>query len=599
MSATIRNSLELAMKSARQPAAGLQYACKACRARLSGASRLNQIRRASTRSLTNANSPSRPTRFTAGFFLLGGAVALTFTTSLGSRELHAESVPAPADIVIEKPKKKKGLSKEATRDAISSQHLQVKRSWENPGVYAWGSNTGRVAAPDLDDAVVKNPRRIAFFDGQLLRDVKLDRTFGAAISENGDLYQWGTAYCPDTKEPARTLSGKNLKSLAISNDRILALTSSGQVYSVPVSKEDQLSGPKPSESSWIPFWHFQSPISYRTLKPDLSYSEKISSIAAGLEHALLLTSGGRVFSAAASSSAFPSRGQMGIPGLTWTTRPTGAYDQPHELTTLRGFNIKAVAAGELHSLVLDSEGRVFVFGDNSAGQLGQEPNPEIPFVDAPSLLPMSRLYAGSSQTSAVTSIAAGGLNSFFTIDATRVAQPGEEMPSALLGRVSADTWACGQGILGQLGIGRWMHVQGVPAKIKALSGLFEYDEEAKKVIPIRLASLSVGTTHAAAVMDNVTYLGAHAGSSENDTNWGADVVWWGGNEYYQLGTGKRNNCAQPVYIGPLDGGEASEKRDAHRFHLTPRTTVNVGGRNVSLEQRVECGKYVSAVYSGT
>ena len=584
----------------RNPAACLRYACKACRAQLIRTSQASQIRRTSTQSTTSALSLSRPTtRFIAGLFILGGAAAVSFLTPLEPRELHAEAAPATADIVIEKPKKKKGLSKEATRDAISSQHLQVKRSWESPGIYAWGSNTGRVAAPDLDDVTVKNPRRITFFDGQLLRDLKLDRTFGAAISENGDLYQWGVAYSPDAREPVRTLSGKNLQSLAISSDRILALSSSGQVYSVPASKEDQLSGSKPSESSWIPFWYSQSPISYRTLKPKLEHAERICSIAAGVEHLLLLTSTGRVFSAAASTSSFPSRGQMGIPGLTWTTRPTGAYDQPHELTTLRGFNIKAVAAGELHSLVLDSEGRVFAFGDNSAGQLGQEPNSEIPFVDAPSLLPISRLYAGTSQTAAVTGIAAGGLNSFFTIDATRVAQPGET-PSTLLGRVSADVWACGQGILGQLGTGRWSHVQGVPAKVKALSGLFEYDETARKVVPIRLSRLSVGATHAAAVMGNVTYLGAHAGSSENDTNWGADVLWWGGNEYYQLGTGRRNNCAQPVYIGPLDGSaEVGERRDAHRLHLTPRTTVRVGGRKVALEQRVECGNYVSAVYSGT
>ncbi|KAI4143947.1 MAG: hypothetical protein LQ340_006826 [Diploschistes diacapsis] len=538
-----------------------------------------------------------------GVVLAGTIASLSLSHGFGTRTLYADA-PSTPEIVAERPKKRRGSTKEDNRDAISSQHVQVKKSWENPGVYAWGSNTGRVAAPDLDDTSIKNPRRIEFFDGQLLRDLKLDRMFAAAIAENGDLYQWGIAYSAEAREPQRTLKGKDLVSVTLSNDRILALSKTGTVYSLPVSKEDQLAGPKASESSWLPFWPSASPISYRTVDTKLQWNEKITAIASGSEHALFLTSAGRVFSSAASSSAFPSRGQLGVPGLTWTSRPTGAFDQPHELTTLRGFNVQAVAAGGLHSLVLDSEGRVFAFGDNTVGQLGQDPNPEIPFVDAPSLLPLGRLYAGTGQVPTVTSIAAGGLNSFFTIEATRVAQPGEDAASSpTLGRISADTWACGQGILGQLGTGRWTHVQGLPAKIKALSGLFEYDEKAKKVIPIRLSSLSVGATHAAAVMANVTHVGAHAGSSENDTNWGADVLWWGGNEYYQLGTGKRNNCAQPVYIGPLDGGEAGEKREAHRFHLTPRKTVKLGlegeGRRVSVEQRVECGRFVSAVYSGT
>ena len=408
-----------------------------------------------------------------------------------------------------------------------------------------------------------------------------------------------------------TLRGKNLVSLALSSDRIIALSSAGTVYSVPVSKEDQETGGKPYESTWFPFWNSRSPISYRKITPELSWNEKVISVSAGLSHALLLSSSGRVFSAAASSSSFPMLGELGVPGLTWNNRPDGPFDQPHEVATLKGFEIKAIASGDNHNLVLDKAGRVFAFGDNSYGQLGFDPMPEIPFVDAPSLLPITKLYAGSAQTPVVTSVAAGGSNSFFTIDATRVAQPTDPMSAPvayapaeparnpLLGKVTADTWACGSGILGSLGNGRWTHVQGSPGKIKALSGLFEYDEENASVIPIRLARLSVGTTHGAAVMANVTYLGARTHTSEYDSNWGADVVWWGGNEYYQLGTGRRNNVNNPIYIGPLDGaGADGMKREEHRFQITPRHKVKIGGRSVSMEQRVECGRYVTAVYSG-
>ena len=521
-------------------------------------------------------------------------------------ELHAEAPPAPIEVKFEKPKKTRGLSKEENRDNISSQHLQVKKSWENPGVYAWGSNSGRVVAPDSDEPLIKQPRRIPFFDGVLLRDLKLDKNFGAAITEKGDLLQWGTGFSKDVRQPTPTLTGKGLTAVTISRDRIIALASNGKVYSLPVSHEDQIKGAKILEDSWMPFWSSRAHVSYRLLQPqNMGWREKVSSISSGLEHILLLTSNGRLFSAASSSEDFPSRGEMGVPGLSWTSRPPGPYDQPHEITTLRGFDITAIATGDFHSLALDKEGRVFAFGDNSSGQLGFDPSGESPYIDAPSLLPISRLYSGTNLSPRVTSVSAGGSNSFFTVDATRVAQPGEASATQVgLGRITADTWASGQGILGTLGTGRWTHMQGTPMKIKTLSGLFEFDESNNTVIPIRLKRLSVGSTHASAIMDNVTHVKAGTSSStdsRNDTNWGADVLWWGGNENYQIGTGKRNNIAVPGYIAPLDAAAektVGKRREEHRFQITPRHQVDVNGRKVSMEQRVECGRMVSAVYSG-
>ncbi|KAH7395680.1 regulator of chromosome condensation 1/beta-lactamase-inhibitor protein II [Cadophora sp. MPI-SDFR-AT-0126] len=536
----------------------------------------------------------------AGLFLsiaVGGGILY----SLGyPKTLHAEEIPAPAEVKFEEPRRR-AISREDNRDLISSQHLQVRKSWENPGVYAWGSNSGRVVAPDSDESIIRAPRRIPYFDGKLIRDIKLDRNFGAAITENGDLLQWGTDFSTTTTDPTPTLTGKDLVKLTISRDRIVALSSSGNVYSISASQKDQQAGPKPLESTWLPFWNSRSNISYRTIQlPDLSWGEKISDISTGLEHSLILTSKGRLFSAATGTEDFPSKGQLGVPGLTWTTRPDGPVDQPHEISTLRGFDIAKIAAGDFHSLAADRAGRVFAFGDNSVGQLGFDPSPESPVIDAPSLLPIDKLYKGTFLVPKVTNIAAGGVNSFFTIDATRIAGQGEEDPPGL-GRVTADTWACGQGIFGGLGNGRWTHVQGVPTKIKALSGLYEYDEINSTVVPIRLASMSVGATHMSAVMNNITHLRANKHSSENDTNWGADVLWWGGNEFYQVGNGKRNNVNNPTYIAPLDVEADKEKgrREEHRFQITPRTKIRLDGRNVSVEQRIECGRGVTAVYSGT
>jgi alpha-tubulin suppressor-like RCC1 family protein len=518
--------------------------------------------------------------------------------------VHAEEPQKEDEVELKfEAPRRQAKSADENRNIISSQHLQVQRSWENPGVYAWGSNSGKAIAPDSDEKYIKTPRRIPYFDGKLLRDIKLDRNLGAAIDERGDLLQWGVAFNKDVTEPTKTLRGQNLTSLAISRDRIIALSSSGAVYSIPVSQSEQQDGPKPASTSWIPFWGTSNDVSYRIRTPEnLGWNERVTDIASGLEHALMLTSSGRVFSFASGSQDFPSKGQMGIPGLSWEHRPPGAFDMPHEITTLKGFPIKKIATGDYHSLVCDSEGRAFTFGDNTAGQLGFPFNAEATYVDAPSLLPTQKLYAGSAQQAKVSNVFAGGNTSFMTIEATKPDQS----------RTTADTWAFGFGLTGQLGVGRWIHTCPDPVKVATFSGLFEYDEAKNSVIPIRLRTVSVGATHAAAIMDNVASVAVSGRTSrltDNDTNWGRDILFWGNNEFYQIGSGKRSNVATPTYIQPLDqnaemeraanaaGVKALREKEMHRFQITPRQKVRVNGRTVEFEQKVECGRGCTAVYS--
>lgn len=331
-------------------------------------------------------------------------------------------------------------------------------------------------------------------------------------------------------------------------------------------------------------------------------------ISSGLHHCLILTSKGRVFAAASSTTDFPDRGQMGIPGLTWSTKPAGPYDQAHEVAALKGFEAGGIAAGDYHSVILDKTGRVFTCGDNTFGQLGFPADHGSTYTDAPTMLPVNKLYGSGGLVPKATSIAAGGLNTFFTVDATAPTSDNDSAtlaPSQRLPRSVSDLWAAGQGVYGTLGTGKWTHVSLGPTKVKSLSSLFEFDETNNKMIPIKLKSLSVGTTHCSVIMDNVTQTELSSRASANDTNWGADVLFWGGNEHYQLGTGKRSNMNEPTYISPLDGGEADalkgRKGEVHRLCVTPRQTARLGeggkGRKVTLEQKVECGRFVTGVYS--
>lgn len=486
------------------------------------------------------------------------------------------------NVTIEQPKIIATLSEERNREILSAQHAQIKKMSTSPGVYVWGSNSHRVVDPDSSEAIIKQPRRLRYFEGQFLRDIKLDQTSGAAVTEKGDLVQWGKGYSATDFQPVRTLTGKSLVSITMSRDRIIGLSSSGNIYSVPISKADQQSGPKPSESSWVPGWSAKSRISYRLLTPKLSLGEKVTSISSGLEHVLLLTSSGRVFSAAAATETYPSRGQLGVPGLTWATRPKGPVDICHELSSLKGSKIVQIATGDFHSLLLDKDGQVFVFGDNSFGQLGIESDPASATIDAPTALPTKRMYSSKNWSIRISSIAAGGLTSFLTVDAV---SNDASAPSTKRGALSIDTWAFGRGIHGALGTGKWTHIQDSPSKVKALSGLYEYNEKTQKLQPIRLAQIAIGATHAAAVLGNSAHPSTSKKSSIADIAWGQDTLWWGGNESLQLGTGKRSNLSTPAHILPPPDLVSSSSLDEARFQIIPG------------KQRIECGRQVTAVYS--
>lgn len=480
---------------------------------------------------------------------------------------------------------------------LRADFIQEKRSLKSPGVYTWGSNEYKVVDPGSKDTDVKSPRRFKYFNGQVLRDFKVDEKSGAAITENGDLVQWGKGFSETEFKPSKTLTGKNLISLALSESRLIALSSDGTIYSVPISKSEQLSGPKARESSWVPFLGGKSALSYRILKPALKLGEKVTAIRGGQEHVVMLTSSGRVFTAASSTEKYPSLGQLGVPGLTWSTRPSGPADQCHEVTTLKGSKVTQIASGDYHSLALTKDGRLFAWGDNSFGQLGVEFEPSAAFKDTPFTLPAEKYYRKAFYSPTITSVAAGGATTFFTVDSKRILGSEEDATKVRdLGTVTAETWSCGRGIWGTLGAGKWIHIQDSPTKVKDLSGLGEYDEKMKQLAPIRLRHMSVGTNHVAAVLDNKTTISAkNTDSLDKSKDFGYEVFWWGGNEHFQLGTGKRSNQPRPTHIKAPS--ESKKPEPEARLQIMPRHKGPVGKRTMSMEQRVECGRHVSAIYS--
>jgi alpha-tubulin suppressor-like RCC1 family protein len=97
-------------------------------------------------------------------------------------------------------------------------------------------------------------------------------------------------------------------------------------------------------------------------KIDPPGSARVVAISAGGRHSLFLTHQGQVF-----SCGYNRYGQLGLSDDASRLVPT-------LIDSLENRKIIAISAGGTHSLLLDSRGRVFSFGNNHYGQLGLKKN---------------------------------------------------------------------------------------------------------------------------------------------------------------------------------------------------------------------------------
>ncbi|KAG0353122.1 hypothetical protein BGZ54_002398 [Gamsiella multidivaricata] len=249
-----------------------------------------------------------------------------------------------------------------------------------------------------------------------------------------------------------------------------------------------------------------------------------------------------------------------------------------------------VACGEVHSLARDDQGRCWAWGINGFGQLAQGA-----YSHANLKLPQPTLVkdiAGTAGGVECVKVAAGGQTSYVVVKEDE----------------KYKVKSAGMGQWGQLGDGTYTHIQGSLVTITPLSDLAEYKEEEKKMMPIGIHDLAIGSTHAFAVLDNAS--AEFSALHKRVVTHGRDVLSWGQNTYYQLLTGKRINRTEPSHALPLDseilqpadkaiaaiaqGGKKERKEGTgslsptNRLQLMPaqpRADKNAGDSSVSRKEK--------------
>ncbi|KNE68838.1 hypothetical protein AMAG_13477 [Allomyces macrogynus ATCC 38327] len=523
---------------------------------------------------TRTRTPLSPVRTVLAF--AAGASVVAVTAALGT----GPGQPLFAD-AAESPMASKLPRTEYARDA--------------PGLYVWGSNATGLVDPKTAPPVgsvstdptadvrgencVKRPQRIKFFDGVALRGVVFGDDVAVAIDTRGDVFQWGHRFAPTARDPIRTLTGLDIVQVHVARDALFALSRAGTLYMVPIeaAAQAQMSGTDPlalpratpatrsespkASSSWWPFGRSAPSAAAKTWPTLAVQGDSIADVRAGDDHVVVRTKKGDVFSAALAPRAVAAgalgRGvQPGEAQVDEDGNVDRVVPQLHKVEVVG--KVDEIAAGAAHSLARTSDGRVWAWGTNTHGQLCLGT-----WTKSTEIVPLPTEIHPRKDASVQSITAAGQMSAFVTTAPTTG---------------TTNVLVCGNGQFGTLGHGQYIHVQPSAVTVKEISNRTEYNELAKKLVPIGIRTLALGPYHAAAVLQG------------SMAPLGNDVLFWGAGTCYATAQARRKHLAMPVPGHPLPWRFGEGHADVENGDGVDRMLVRD-------DQEVVVGPTVSCVYS--
>ncbi len=281
-----------------------------------------------------------------------------FYYQMGNGSRSSSSVPVAPDTT--------GVLSGKTVTAIAGGYDHVLALTSDGLVYSWGRGIwGQLGDGGFTDAPV--PVAVdatGVLSTKTVTAIAAGQEFSLALTSDGKLFSWGhndlgqlgegttTTYRRNPVEVDMTgvLSGKVVTAISAQGDTCLVLTSDNKLYSWGANATGQLGNGTTAQSSVPVAVDMSGALSGKT----------IVSIAAGW-HCLAAASDGTVFGW--GSNAYGTVGD----GTTTSRSTPVAVDMSGALL---GKSVVAVSGGYFHSLALTSGGRVYSWGYNAYGQLG-------------------------------------------------------------------------------------------------------------------------------------------------------------------------------------------------------------------------------------
>ena len=233
--------------------------------------------------------------------------------------------------------------------------------------YAWGENEyGQLG----DGTTINRSTPVAVdvsgaLSGKTVTAVAAGDRHTVAVTSDGKVFAWGrndqgqlgdgttiSRRTPMAVDMSGALSGKTVTAVAAGFYHTVALTSDGKVFAWGENDFGQL-GDGTYASGTTP------------VAVDMSgalLGKRVTAIASGSNHAVAVTSDGKVF-----AWGYNHDGELGDGTTIFSRSSPVAVDMNGALL---GKTVTAIAAGAYHTVAVTSDGKVFAWGDNEAGQLG-------------------------------------------------------------------------------------------------------------------------------------------------------------------------------------------------------------------------------------
>jgi len=346
--------------------------------------------------------------------------------------------------------------------------------------WAWGRNSvGQLGDGTTTQRLTPVAVDLPALEGARVVSVAAGLSHGLALDDQGRLWAWGgnglgalgdgtgtNRYTPVAVDLS-PLGGAEVVAVAAGHGYSLALDEQGRLWAWGTNLYGQL-GDGTGTNQYTP------------VAVDLSGAAAYSA-AAGGSHSLALDNQGRLW--AWGPNAF---GELGDGTTTERLTPVAV-----DLSALDGAAVVSVAAGDSHSLALDNQGRLWAWGGNGLGELGDGTTTQ-------RLTPVA-VDLSALEGAAVVSVAAGGFHSLALDDQGRL-------------------WAWGPNVFGELGDGTTtQRLTAVAVDLSALEGA-------------AVVSVAAGGNHSLALDDQ-------------------GRLWaWGMNFYGQVGDGTTTQRLTPVAV---------------------------------------------------
>ncbi len=412
-------------------------------------------------------------------------------------------------------------------------------------VYTWGRNYfGQLGIGNTTD---KNLPVAITTSGALLGKniIKVDagNDYSMVLTSDGTLYSWGTnssgqlgtgdnvdSHVPVAVTTSGALTGKTITAFSAGAQHSVAVASTGAVFGWGYNAFGQLGiGTNGSGvDKNVPVAVDMSGVLNGMI---------VTAVAAGADHTVALASNGTVY-----AWGLNTKGQVGD-GTTTAVR--NAPVAVNVSGVLAGKKIKAVAAGESHCVVLADDGKVYTWGDNSYGQLGNGNNTD-------SNVPVEVITSGAIAGKSIVAISAGGL---FSV--------------ALASDGTVYTW--GYNSSGQLGYGNNTD-SNVPVAVTT-SGVL-----AGKTITV----IDAGHSHCLVVASN------------------GSVFTWGYGTYGQLGIGDNVSYKVPVAVDqsimgllPVELTSFTGSKTDAGVVLNWSTATEINNKGFEIERRTSTTEFQS------